>query len=294
MVTKILTTFSLIISLLLQNFFLLPAKPEEHVQMKAVLISDIHADADFTRDRTDLMREIFAAIGSTQNDADTLVMAGDLTNSGDLLEYTNLQNCLNAYCRISNRVPAFGNHDSWHHSDDPDFEKAESYFKDFCSWNGINTDKVYYTKCVNGIPFIVMGVEAGDFGDPYHSEEQLDWLEDELTKYVSLGQPVFVICHKQIKNLGKSAARINRILRLASMGAAAPIVFVSGHNHAIGDNTYAKFGRRLVYLNLPSVEYTEDGGLGFVAEVYEHNVVLRGMNFLLNEPLPDYEYILAY
>ena len=37
MVTKILTTFSLIISLLLQNFFLLPAKPEEHVQMKAVL-----------------------------------------------------------------------------------------------------------------------------------------------------------------------------------------------------------------------------------------------------------------
>ena len=294
MIAKLFTTLALIVALLFQNIAVLPAKHAEDIRLKAVLISDIHADADPTRDRTDLLREIFAAIGRTQNDADTVVMSGDLTNCGDLLEYINLQNCLNLYCRIADRVPEMGNHDSWNHDDDPDYAKAEAYFKAFCGWNGIYTDKVYYEKRVNGIPFLVMGVEACDFDDPYHSDAQLDWLEEELNAAVAEGQPVFVVCHKDIGRLGDSAGRIERILTDAAGKAAAPIIFVSGHRHAIGGNTYHRPAERLVYLNLPSVEYTGDGGLGFIAELTDHQVTLTGMNFLLDEPQEGYEFILPY
>ena len=293
-VGKIFTSLGLIITLLIQNFFVFPVNHGDNVLLKAVLIADIHADADFARDRTNLMRQYFAAIGRTQNDADTVVMAGDLTNSGDAREYINLQNCLRFYCRIRDRVPAFGNHDSWHHSDDPDFAKAEKYFKRFCKRNRIKTDTVYYVKYVRTVPFIVLGVEAGDFDTPYHSEAQLTWFEETLNAETAKGQPVFVICHKDPTRLGDAAERIGNILNAAAANAAAPIIFVSGHCHEIGENTFAQPSDRLVLLNLPSVQYTEDGGLGFVAELTDGKVTLTGMNFLSDEPLEGYRYEIAY
>lgn len=288
MLSKLITTFTLIITLLFQGFGVRHTPHPEEVRLKAVLIADIHADADFLRDRSNTLRQVFAAIGKTQNDADTLVMAGDLTNSGDLREYLHLYNFLNVYCRIRDRVPEFGNHDSWHHSDNPDFAKAEKYFRSFCRFNKIKTDTVYYKKTVCGVPFLVMGVEAGDFGDPYHSDAQFDWLEAELNAAVAAGEPVFVVCHKPPDDMGDGAARMERILTSASAGAKAPIVYVSGHRHEIGENTFAQPNENLVYLNLPSVQYTDDGGLGFVAELTDTELTLTGMNFLTNEPLEGY------
>ena len=291
---KLFTTIALIISLLFQNFAVLPVRHSGDIRLKAVLIADIHADANPIRDRSDLLRQILAAIGKTQNDADAIVMAGDLTNSGDLREYLFLNNYLNVYCRIRGRVPEIGNHDSWHHSDDPDYTKAERYFKAFCRWNGVRTDKVYYSKKVNGIPFIVLGVEASDFKNPYHSDEQLDWFEAELNAAAAEGQPVFVICHKPLDYLGDSGARMERILTSAAEAAAAPIIYVSGHTHDIGANTFHQPNDKLVYLNLPSVQYTEDGGLGFVTEVTAHEVSLTGMNFLTDQPLDGFDYHIGF
>jgi len=83
---------------------------------------------------------------------------------------------------------------------------------------------------------------------------------------------------------------MENILMEASSNASAPIIYVSGHWHEIGENTFNQPGDNLVYLNLPSVQYTEDGGLGFIAEVTESEVTLTGMNFLTDEPLDDHIY----
>ncbi len=290
MFARLFTTIILIFTLLFQNLGAAPVKRADNVLLKAVIVSDIHTDADFTRDRNNNLREIFSAIGNNHRDADTIVMAGDITNSGDSAEYGNLQNFLDFYCRISDRVPEIGNHDSWNHSDDPDYAEAERLFINFCKRSGVKTDKVYYAKEVNGFPFIVLGVEDSDFKNPYHSEEQLNWFETELKNAVSAGKPVFVICHKPIDYLGDSAQRVEQILTECSENAEAPVIYVSGHLHEIGENTFAMPYEKLVYLNLPSVLYTDDGGLGFNAEVKENEVVLTGMNFLENKPLEDYTY----
>ncbi|MBR4727020.1 MAG: metallophosphoesterase [Clostridia bacterium] len=294
MFARLLTTIVLVVSLLFQSLAVVPLKKADDVQLKAVLISDIHADADPTRDRCNVLREILLSVGRHQNDADTLVMSGDLTNSGDLREYLNLNTFLNLYSHIGDRVPELGNHDSWHHSDDPDFATAEKYFKAFCLWNGIKTDTVYYAKQVNGFRFLVTGVEACDFKNPYHSAAQLDWLEKELTQAVSQAQPVFVICHKPVEDLGDAAERMEQILTAAAGTATAPIIYISGHCHEIGDNTYASPCDNLIYLNLPSVQYTDDGGLGFIAEIRANELTLTGMNLLTNEPLDGYAYRIAY
>ncbi len=294
MLARILTSLALIVTLLFQNAFVLPARHAADVQLKAVLVADIHADADPTRDRSNVLRQIFAAMGKTQNDADTLVMAGDLTNSGDRMEYVNLFNALNLYGRFRDRVPELGNHDSWNHSDAPDFAEAERLFKAFCRRNGVKTDKVYYKKVVNDIPFLVLGVEDSDFKNPYHSDEQLDWFEAELNAAVAQGRPVFVICHKPLDYLGNAAARMEQILTNAAEAAAAPIVYVCGHTHDIGSRTFRQPNNKLVFLELPSLQYTCGGGLGFVAEVTAHEVTLTGMNFFTGQPLDDFEYHIVY
>jgi hypothetical protein len=84
------------------------------------------------------------------------------------------------------------------------------------------------------------------------------------------------------------------ILMQASENAAAPVIYVSGHCHEIGENTYAAPNEKLIYLNLPSVLYTEDGGLGFTAEVTDTSVILTGINFLEDRALDGYTYIIEY
>ena len=293
MLAKLFTTLTLIVALLFQNFAVVPVRHSDDIILKAVLLADIHTDGNPIRDRNDLLREGFAAVGRTQRDADTLVMSGDITNCGDIKEYVNLLEYLNVYCRIRDRVPAMGNHDSWNHNDDPDYAKAERYFKAFCRWNGVFTDKVYYKKTVNGVPFLVMGVEDVDLGSPYHSDAQLDWLETELNAAVADGQPVFVVCHKPLASLGDSAARVEQILTTAAANAAAPIVYVSGHWHSLGGNTFSQPTEKLIYLNLPSF-LDNEGAPGFIAELTENALTLTGYSFLREEPLEGFEYHIAF
>ena len=291
---KIIATLTLIFSLLFGGYGVQPAPSEADVIFKAVLVADTHADADPVRDRTDGLRECMAAIGENQADADCIVLAGDITNSGDLREYTGMQSIMNAYCRIPARIPAFGNHDSWHHSDDPDFGRAVMHFKSFCRMNGVYANEVYYRKNVNGYAFITTGPEDCDFGDMYISDRQFQWLDRELTEACIYRKPVFVICHKPFSSIGPCAERLESILTEHANTGRALIVLVSGHKHALGEETFTRLAKNLISLNLPSLQYTEPGGLGFIAEVTASRLTLTGMNFLTGETLNGYTFFTEY
>ena len=295
MVAKLITTITLIFSLLLGGFGRLPVRRAEPARFKAVLVADTHAGADPVRDRMDLLRSAFAGIGKTQADADCLVIAGDITNSGDAREYLFLQNIMNAYSGIGTRVPELGNHDSWHHSDDPDYGKALRNFQGFCLMNGVSTDRAYYRTDVNGIAFLVMGAEDCDFGDMAISEAQFRWLEEELEDACLYGRPVFVICHKPLRSLDeKQAERLDGLLTLYAHWSRAPVICVSGHRYEIGEGTFSRPASNLVYLNLPSLLDTAPGGMGFVAEISDSWISFTGMNFITGEELEGHWYYLEY
>lgn len=290
-ISKLLTTVVLILSLLLQTARVLPLPDDS--RFKAILISDVHAVANPIHERDDSLRRSFAALGKYQSDADALVMAGDVTNSGDLFEYIHLNSFINAYCRVPARIPEMGNHDSWHHTDshDPfDFRRAQANYRTFCAWNGIFTDTVYYEKTVQGYAFISVSVEDCDTGDPYISDEQLRWADGALEKACATGRPVFFICHKPIGSMGARSERLHGILLKHSETGKSPILFISGHYHRLGADTYSVENPRLMHLNLPSFLYTGEGGLGFTAEIAGEKLVLTGMDFRANEALDGYRY----
>ncbi|MCR5484081.1 MAG: metallophosphoesterase [Clostridiales bacterium] len=290
MIKKKLITCFLSVPLAVRSFSARPVRRNEEIKLKAVLVADLHTDGDRYRDRNNVLRRVFGAIGRTQNDADTLVLAGDITNCGDEKEYRHLDRFIDFYAKIKDCVPEMGNHDSWHHSDDPDYETAEKNFKDFCKNRGVKTDKIYFSKKVNGFTFISVGAEGNDFDDPYFSDEQYAWLDGELKGACAEGKPVFVICHRPIEHMFDCAERFLNIMRSNAEGAAAPVIYVSGHLHVIGENTFSNPFKNLYYLNLPSALYNDGGGMGFNAEVYDGKIIFTGMNYIKNRKLDGFTY----
>ena len=278
------------------------AESPDDVLLNAVIAADLHTDAQASRDRTNILRKAFVGISKDKTDLDAVIFAGDNTNCGDEAEYANLRRLTSVYLKTDRIIPAMGNHDSWHHSDDPDYEKAEELFQDYCAHCGIDTDKNYYSTAVNGFYFIVLGTETIMHNGSRISDVQAEWFDKTLGEACESGKPIFIICHQTLAghngirsddddagSIGKDSAKIEAILNKHAADSDNPIFFFSGHLHVLNDSTHEKNGN-IHYVTLPSLEYTYGGGLGFVLEVYSDKVLLRCRNFITDCYVDHYEY----
>ena len=233
----------------------------------AVLTADLHTDADPYRDRTDILRRAFAGVTKKFGRVNAFVMAGDMTNCGDEKEYRLLQKLTRRYLRAALIVPAFGNHDAWHHSDHPNYEIAWRLFRDCCADFGHKVTENYYA-CADGYcNFIVLGTERTMHNCTFLSDKQLQWLEAELRRCVKERKTILVINHQCLRNRnggddgweeeGQAAAsdRIDALLTEYAGKAKSRVIFVSGHKHALNGNCVERAGENLIHLNLPSFEY---------------------------------------
>ena len=254
----------------LANARLLPRRRAEACELRAIVAADLHTDADPCRDRTDVLRRAFAGIRRDGN-TDLLALCGDITNCGDEKEYALLRRLKKAYLGDMRVLPQMGNHDSWHHSDDPDYPLAARLFRGFCRDCGFVAERNYFYTTVKGFPFVVTGTEALCHNKPTVSDEQLRWLDRTLAKAVGTGRPVFVLSHQppQGRNgvtpelheagMGDCSAAVDGILLKYAERAGAPILFFSGHIHWLTPECLEKAHHNLYYINLPSLEY---GGKG--------------------------------
>ena len=162
----------------------------------------------------------------------------------------------------------------------------------------------------------MLATEA-DNTSAYLSEKQISWLDSELKKATEGGKPVFVLCHWPLDGtcgqmeidpehgMGAQSAEIQAVLEKYKN-----VFYFSGHLHAglRGELSNKLFGHQSVetingvhYINLPSFMFpntrsltTGNGGnilpgCGYIAEVYENEVVLRARNYPLGFYMSVYE-----
>ena len=282
---------------------LLPPRATDACELRAIFAADLHTDADPCRDRTDVLRRAFAGI-RRDGPCHVLALCGDLTNCGDEKEYALLRRLKNVYLNEIRVLPQMGNHDSWHHSDDPNYPLAERLFVQFCRECGPVTDKTYYYATVRGFPFIVTGTEALCHNKPTVSPAQLDWLDKALGKAVRTGRPVFVLSHQppQGRNgvtpelheagMGDCSAAVDEILLKHAAAAVAPILFFSGHIHWLTKDCVEQPHEHLYYVNLPSLEYGGKGepgcgpGSAALVTVKGNTVEVRMRDFIAGKDVP--------
>ena len=284
----------------------LPRQLPEDCDFRAVIAADPHTDADPFRDRTDVLRRAFAGLRRDGN-TDVLALCGDITNCGDEKEYALLRRLKKAYLGEMRVLPQIGNHDSWHHSDDPNYPLAERLFQRFCRDCGLVTEKNYYYATVKGYPFIVTGTEALCHNKPTISEAQLEWLDKILRKAVATGKPTFVLSHQPPEGrngvtpeyheagMGECSPAVDALLLKHAAAAKAPILFFSGHIHWLRPECVERAHDNLYYINLPSLEYGGKGepgcpaGTAALVTVNGNAVTVTLRDFINGKDVPGYE-----
>lgn len=272
-------------------------KDEENVNLAVVAFADTHIRP------TGISPYNFeCALEDIENsgvDFDAFLVAGDLSELGDDISYELMWDALDK-TEIDNILLATGNHDVRVVYD----LRTEQIIDKTNSFLGTEIDKPYYSYDVNGYTFIVMGSDTWKFEKAGISQEQLDFIDSELTR--ANGKPAFVVCHQPLENthglpevwknggLGPDSDAVKAVLMKHEN-----VFYLNGHLH---DGVYEKSlevfdAEKGVYsINLPAYGKENDygkylqNGLGVYVEVYDDSVIFTARDFARGENLEGYTY----
>lgn len=274
--------------------------PDE-IRLNVSIISDGHMEGN-NKDRFQNHGRAMLDFSRAETPVDALVMVGDNTMNAQEIEYMFLYGLMRKYLTVENVLITPGNHELCK------TDQYEKYYKRFMDYNraffGYDHEHAYFSQEINGYKLIVMATEADSKIQAYHSQAQLQWLEEELADAAENGMPAFVFNHFQLagkfetkwpgSDVGPQGEQLDAILK----NCGAKVFYFSGHLHmGIYENgngltqeknvTYVNvpgFGEECLYGDLT------DRGMGWQMEVYDSKVVLRLRNFTDSEWIEGYEY----
>lgn len=271
------------------------------------LLSDIHIDV--TDDESNSVSDLQNALSRFETENVTAICcSGDTVVDGTQAEVEKFIEVKN-----STTIPMYiarGNHDCRDYS--------------VANWNLVEPNGVYFEKEIGGDIYLFMGMKAESYNLDLFSTEQLNWLENRLEYYKN--RRVFLFEHVFVEPTGN----INSLYPYNSMGSVEGqpgkifrnlmakyrnVILFTGHSHLefilqrLGDN--ANCSERTDSLchrvHIPSCAkprsndvstedvkentYTNYGSSeGYVMDVYQDYIILKGINFVDNKYLPFAQY----
>ncbi len=288
------------------------AEEPDDILFNVALISDVHID-----ERLPLGQAMLAAglsdMARNETENDAVVVAGDLTNYGNKEAVEAFYNVMEKFCPTDDVVIAAGNHDIGHVEENTNEEARQWLIEYYNKYGVAETDKIYYSKEIDGYTFIVLCDESEDNWDSCDIyDEQIAFLDSELERASHSGKPVFVICHWPLEGTngqptiyedsgleGEFSQKVQ-----ATLEKYKNVFFISGHMHGGINGTLVKeaFGFSCVetingvnYINLPTYSLVNRygipwNGMGMQMEVYEDEVVFRARRYLVSRWYAFHEY----
>lgn len=271
------------------------------------LLSDIHVDV--TDDESNSVSDFQNALSRFKTENVTAICcSGDTVVDGTQAEVEKFIEVKN-----STTIPMYiarGNHDCRNYS--------------VANWNLVEPNGVYFEKEIGGDIYLFMGMKAESYNLDLFSTDQLNWLKERLEYYknrrVFLFEHVFIEPTGNINGLypynsmGNVEGQPGKIFRNL-MAKYRNVILFTGHSHLefilqrLGDN--ANCSERTDSLchrvHIPSCAkprandvstedvkentYTNYGSSeGYVMDVYQDYIILKGINFVDNKYLPFAQY----
>lgn len=269
-------------------------------------LSDVHVEGgsdDSSKSKQDFENEL--SFFKSQNVA-FVGTAGDITRDGKSEDIDAVVSRINNF-----GLPVYtarGNHDTRNACDS--------------NWEKIEPNGICFEKVVNDEAFIFMGLNKEDYNNPFTSE-QISQLKSMLEKYK--GKRVFLFEHVFVGEVGN----VNGLYPYSSLsdgGTAGEfknllkeyknVISFTGHTHLDFNlqrlNEFAnvkapddKYGfrvhcpsgsrpRRNDEGKSSSKTYTyDDGAYGYLVDVYDNYIILKGRDFVENKNIPYATYILV-
>lgn len=247
--------------------------------------------SNYLFDRYPVFKAAAEDIQNAQCKFDALIGVGDIAENGLSVEY---QLVYDGLAGLDTRyIMATGNHDIRLRL----YQQSVATFTNFANTlNGDDAmDSFHFSEVINGYKIIVLGSDRTEFEEAYLSDEQLEWLDDELEG--ENGKPTFVICHQPLKNThnvevawnspfeGGGTIGDQSIALKAILSKHENVILVSGHLHSgFGPDSYNNVDG-IHSVNLPSMTIdNKDGtynncGTGYIVEVYEDEIIFRARDY---------------
>lgn len=277
------------------------------------LLSDIHIDGNGDGNDSDN--------GNSQNDfinalqffnnksVDFICIDGDVTYYGYDADYTAYKNIVNNY---SNNIPIKairGNHECYVNGDS-NYDYTNTKFQE-------NVNELYYEYIhSNGDVYLFCGMNKESSSSPF-SDEELTWLSSKLEEYKN--KRVFLFVHYYYGDVGN----VNHIVSIHNpisdqtfidlITNYKNVIYFSGHTHLAfylqeyGKDNNIKSASDICHrVHIPScakprissdgtegsAQVYSAGSEGYLMEVYEKGILLKGINFETNKFLPIANYYL--
>lgn len=265
------------------------------------VLSDIHLRSDNYNHGID---DFNRAIPCMQNlGAEFVCIAGDLGHAGTDNELVLYQDALNAYATVPFHIVR-GNHD------------VKFTEENWLSYTGFSSNHEFV---YGGDVFLFLSRDIStDMSNtqdtPY--AEGLTWLKDRLERYK--GARIFLFVHYPPSGYsgladgqyyGFSSASTEDDELVTAINQAKNAVVFTGHTHYKFQveetydniNIYRFNASRTALVHVPSCAYPRNASSGveealsqgYLVEVYEQGVVLRGVDLVTGELMPEYEYALT-
>ncbi|MBQ4644157.1 MAG: metallophosphoesterase [Clostridia bacterium] len=268
---------------------------KEDADLVFSVLSDVHVEGN-NKDKFELLGEGLRDVNSADKN-DALIFLGDNTMNGQVIELSSFFGLLKKHNQIDNVFMVTGNHDLCPSKYNVgDYEDLKDRFFDYKgSFIKAKYDTLYYNYSIDGYKFIVLGSESDAGVQEDLSDEQLDWLENELKLAEKDGKPIFIFNHYPLNHtwedvwtdghIGEDSEKLHEILK----NSKNQIIYFSGHLHmGLYDNQVSYVNEdNITYISVPAfgADNTigdadiQDKGMGMYVEVYENEIVVRVRNF---------------
>ena len=276
------------------------ATDAKDIRLNISVISDGHMEGNNT-DRFKHQGKAMLDFSKSETPIDALITVGDQTMNGFEWEYMFIYGFMRKYLTVPNILITPGNHELCKEPYDKYYKRFMEYNKAFFDYDN---EYAYFSREINGYKLIVLATEKDSEVQEYLSNEQLTWLEQELSNAADSGKPVFVFNHFQLEgkfeydwpdsDVGEQGERLDEILKACE----TKVFYFSGHLHMgvyEDGNGIAQEGN-VTYINVPGFGEVNlygdllDLGIGWQVEVYDEKLVLRLRNFTESKWVEGYEY----
>lgn len=269
-------------------------------------LSDVHIDGD-GNDQASASGDFARALNFFNSNANLVAISGDLCNENGYNELSLFKSLVDT----NSSIPVYasrGNHDCRY-----TLEEFETYIG----------GSLYFERTYNNDVFIFLGMNAENYRDSCFTTEEIDWLETKLETYKN--QRVFLFFHVFMTNtcgninglypyssLISSSSIISRFVSL--MTTYKNVIYFSGHSHlefacqrfGANANIFSN-GTTCHRVHIPSCAKPrkndagltssdtynyDEGSEGYLVDVYENCIVLRGRDFIKGKFLPIANYCL--
>lgn len=268
-----------------------------------MLMSDVHIN-NGNDDAVVRFRQALADIAALEHRPEAIAVIGDLADQGYADEHEIFKGIVaESDFSLTDMIIAMGNHDLWV-VDDPANEELVTQQK-AAFVQAYSLPDLYYETTVAGQHVVVLGPDkfCEDWVHFDMSNEQLNWLDDILSRDGAAGVHTYVFCHEPLNNTvagteegswGSRNSFYDYRKLAAVMDKYPQAVFLSGHTH-VYPGVEASDATRPIYVNDGSCARSykpatgERGSWGMQMQIFSDHLEFNVRDFenhtWLDEPI---------